>query len=77
MDTSSDEGSAGECCCAWSICSMKLVELMSKAIKLSLTELVGQYRNILPLALSALTSIRSFNTENATGKYSCTDIPLS
>ena len=29
---------------------------MSKAIKLLLTELVGQYRNILPLAFSALAS---------------------
>ena len=32
-----------------------------------LTELVGQCRNILPLAFSALTSLRSVNTEKAVG----------
>ena len=34
---------------------------------LLLTELVGQCRNILPLAFSALTSLLSVNTENAAG----------
>ena len=38
---------------------MKLLEFMSKAIKLLLTELVRQYMNILLLAFSALTSLRS------------------
>ena len=46
---------------------MKLLGFMSKAIKLLLTELVGQCRNILPLAFSALTSIRSVNTEKIAG----------
>ena len=36
--------------------SVKLTGIMSKVIKLSLTELVGQCSNILPLAFSALTS---------------------
>ena len=40
---------------------------MSKAIKFLLTELVGQYRNILPLTFSALISLWSVNTENVTG----------
>ena len=40
---------------------------MSKAIKLLLTELVGQCRNMLPLAFSALTSIRSVSKEKAAG----------
>ena len=38
-----------------------------KAIKLLLTELVSQFRNILPLAFSTLTSLRSVNTEKAAG----------
>ena len=38
---------------------MKLLGFVSKAIMLLLTELVGQCRNILPLAFSALTSLRS------------------
>ena len=42
-------------------------EVVSKAIKLLLTELVGQCRNILPLAFSALTSLPSVNTEKAAG----------
>ena len=67
MDVSSHEGSAGEFCCAGFIFSMKLLGFMSKAIKLLLTELVGQCRNILPLAFSALTSLRSVNTEKAAG----------
>ena len=46
---------------------MKLLGLVSKAIKLLLTELVGQSRNILPLAFSALTDLRSVNTEKAAG----------
>ena len=46
---------------------MKLLGFVSKAIKLLLTELVGQCRNILPLAFSTLTSPRSVNTEKAAG----------
>ena len=46
---------------------MKLYGFVSKAIKLLLTELVGQCTNILPLAFSALTSLRSVNTEKAAG----------
>ena len=67
MDVSSHEVSAGEFCCAESIFSMKLLGFMRKAIKLLSTELVGQCRNILPLAFSALTSILSVNTEKAAG----------
>ena len=67
MEVSSNEDSAGEFCCAGSIFSMKLLGFVSKAIKLLLTELVGQCRNILPLAFSALTSLRSVNTEKAAG----------
>ena len=64
---SSHEDSAGEFCCVGSIFSMKLLGFVSKAIKLLLTELVGQCKNILPLAYSALTSLRSVNTEKAAG----------
>ena len=58
---------------------MKLLGFVSKAIKLLLTELVGQCRSILPLAFSALTSLRSVNTEKAAsnifpGIYSCTQL---
>ena len=67
MEVSSHEDSAGEVCCAGSIFSMKLLGFVSKAIKLLLTELVGQCRSILPLAFSALTSLRSVNTEKAAG----------
>ena len=68
MEVSSHEGSAGEFCCVGSIFSMNLLGLfVSKAIKLLLTEFVGQCRNILPLAFSALTSLRSVNTEKALG----------
>ena len=62
MEVSSHEDSAGQFCCAGSIFSMKLLGFVSKAIKLLLTELVGQCRNILPLA-----SLRSVNTEKAAG----------
>ena len=64
---SSHEDSAGEFCCMGSIFSMKLLGFVSKAIKLLLTELVGQCRNILPLDFSALTSLRSVNTKKAAG----------
>ena len=67
MEVSSHEDSAGEFCCVGSIFSMKLLGFVSKAINLLLTELVGQSRNILPLALSALTFLRSVNTEKAAG----------
>ena len=56
MEVSSHEDSESEVCCIGSIFSMKLLGFVSKAIKLLLTELVGQCRNILPLAFSALTS---------------------
>ena len=59
--------SAGEFCCVAFIFSMKLLGFVSKAIKLLLTELVGECRNILPLAFSALTSLRSVNMEKAAG----------
>ena len=44
------EDSVGEFSCAWSSASMKLLGFISRAIKLLLTELVDQCRNILPLA---------------------------
>ena len=56
MKVFSHEDSAGEFCCVGFIFSMKLLGFVSKAIKLLLTELVGQCRNILPKAFSALTS---------------------
>ena len=65
MDESSHEDSAGEFCCAGSVSSMKLSGFICKAIKLLLTELVGQYRNMLPLAFSALTSLLSVITKKA------------
>ena len=67
MEVSSHEDSTSEFCCAGSIFSMKLLGFLSKAIKLLLTELVSQWRNILPLAYSALTSLRSVNREKAAG----------
>ena len=67
MEVSSHEDSAGEFCCVGSIFSMKLLGFVSKAIKLLLTELVGQCRNILPLAFSALSSLRSVNTKKIAG----------
>ena len=69
MEVSSHEDSAGEFCCVGSIFSMKLLGFVSKAIKLLLTELVGQCRNILSLAFSALTSLRSVNTGKGCGQY--------
>ena len=57
MDVSSHEYSAGEFCCGGSNFSVKLSGFISKAVKLLLIELVGQCRNILPLAFSALTSL--------------------
>ena len=50
MEVNSHEDSADEGCCAGSIFSMKMSKSMIKAIKLLLTELVCQCRNILPLA---------------------------
>ena len=47
---------------AGSIFSVKLLGFMSKAIKLLLAELVGQSRNILPLAFSALASLLLVST---------------
>ena len=67
MELGSHDDSAGEFCCVGSTFSMKLLEFVSKTIKLLLTELVGQCRIILPLAFSALTSFRSVNTKKAAG----------
>ena len=67
MDVSSNEDSAGDLCHAESFFLIKLIGFMIKAIKLLLTELVGQCRNIFSLAFSALTSLRSVNTEKAAG----------
>ena len=64
MEVSSHEDSAG---CVGSIFSMKLLGFVSKAIKLLLTELVGQCRNILPAAFSVLTDRREVNAEKAKG----------
>ena len=60
MDVSSHKNSAGEFCCAGSIFQMKLLGFMCKAIKLLLTELVGQCRNILQhIALSLFHGLPS------------------
>ena len=67
MEVSSHEDSASEFCFVGSIFSMKLLGFVSKTIKLLLTELVGQCRNIVPLAFSALTYLRSVNTEKTAG----------
>ena len=49
MEVSSHEDSASEFCCVGPTFSISLLGFVSKAIKLLLTELVGQCRNILPL----------------------------
>ena len=67
MEVSSHEDSAGQFCCVGSIFYMSLLGFVNKTIKLLLTELVGQCRNILHLAFSTLTSLRSVNTEKAAG----------
>ena len=67
MEVSSHEDSASEFCCVGSMLTMKLLGFVSKEIKLLLTELISQCRNILPLAFFALTSLRSVNTEQAAG----------
>ena len=59
MEVNSHEDSVGEFCCVGAILSMKLLIFVSKAIKLLLTELVSQCKNILPLAFSAFTSLQS------------------
>ena len=74
MEVSSHEDSDSEFCCVGSIFSMKLLGFVNKATKLLL---VGQCRNILPLAFSPLTSLRSVNMEKASAIYSCTNLPLS
>ena len=60
MNVSTYEDSAAE-----------LLGFMSKAMKLLSTQFVAQYRNILPLAFSALASLHLANTEKAAG-----NIPL-
>ena len=67
MDVNSHQVPTAEFCNEESIFSMKLLGFMNKAIKLLLTELVGQCRNILPSAFSALTSLRSVDTEKVAG----------
>ena len=67
MEVISHEDSAGELCCVGSTFSMKVLGFVSMAIKLLLTELVGQCRNILPLFVCALTSLRLANTEKSAG----------
>ena len=71
MAVSSHEDSADEFCCAESIFSMKLSGFMRKAIKLLLTESVGQCRKILILAFSALIQ------EWPQAIYSCFGLPVS
>ena len=66
MKVGSHDDSANEFCCVGSIFN-KLLGFVSNTIKLSLTELIGQCRNILPLSFSAFTSLRSVNTEKAAG----------
>ena len=67
MEVSSYKDSASEFCCVGSIFSVKLLGFVRKAKKLLLTELVGQCRNILPLAFSVLTDRREVNMEKAKG----------
>ena len=67
MEVGSHYDSASEFCCVGSIFSLKLLGFVSKAIKLLLTELVGQCSNILPLAFPAFISLRLVNTEKAAG----------
>ena len=47
LEVSSHEDPASEFCCVGSIFSMKLLGFVIKAIKLLLTELICQCRNIL------------------------------
>ena len=47
MEVSPHKDSASEFCCVGSIFSMTLLGFVSKAIKLLLTELLGQCRNLL------------------------------
>ena len=77
MEVSSHEDSASEFCCVASVFSMKLLGFVSKAIKLLLTELAGQCRNILPLAFSALPPFGRSIRKRLRAIYSCTDLPLS
>ena len=56
MEVSSHEDSAGEFCCVGSIFSLKLLGSASKAIKLLLPALVGQYGKGCGQYIPALTS---------------------
>ena len=58
MDVNSNADLVAEFRCAGSIFSMRLLGFIHKAIKLFLPKLVSQCRNILPLALTVLTSLR-------------------
>ena len=53
--------------------SVKLLGVMSKVIMFLSTELVGQCRNILPLAISAFTSVGQLIRKRPRAIYSCTD----
>ena len=75
MEVSSHEDSAGDFCYVGSIFSMKLLGFVSKAIKVLLTELVGQCRNILPIAFYALTPFDLSIRKRLRAIYSCTDQP--
>ena len=77
MEMSSHEDSASEFCCVGSIFSMKLLGFVRKAIKLLLTELVGQFRNILPAVFSVLPTEGRSVRKRLREIYSCTDLPLS
>ena len=72
MEVSSHEDLAGEFCCVGCNFLVKLLGFVRKATKLLLTEVVGQCRNILPLAFPTLTSRKRLRA-----KYCCTDLPLS
>ena len=66
MELSSDEDSASEFCCVGSIFSIKLLGFVSKAIKLLLTELVGQcylFINWLPGPYWKILSPKSHSTD--------------
>ena len=58
MDVNSNADLVGEFGCAGSIFSMRLLGFINKAIKLFLPKLVNQCRNMLPLALTVLASLR-------------------
>ena len=76
MEVNSHEDSADNLCRA-RFFSMRLSEFVSKAMKLLLTEQVGQCRNILLLAFSACPPFGRSIRKRPWVIYSCTDFPLS